>query len=139
MTDENDPRHENDPRLAVDDLERLITEFRAQGDTRMDELVVLQDQYGAEEYILNAEIVNGVIFLQPTRDFEELADDRPAPSRAEVYRLVNDIRLNFGDGRGTLAEVGDRVIAAVLGIAGRPCSDCGGTGVLPGDPGWDGS
>lgn len=36
------------------------------------------------------------------------------PARGQVAALVNDIRLDYDQGRGTLAEVADRLIEAVL-------------------------
>lgn len=57
--------------MTVKDLRRLVAEFDMQADTNEDELVVLQDEEGAESVVSEGVIMGGVLFLHPVRLFME--------------------------------------------------------------------
>ena len=60
----------DDREITVVELRDALNELILESDF-VDQPVVLEDIYGAEAKITNAEAVNGVMFLWPSVNFEE--------------------------------------------------------------------
>jgi hypothetical protein len=61
--------------VTVADLNSALLEMLLDTEINLDDHVVLQDEYGAESHIREIAVVNGILFLIPTRPFDLEDDD----------------------------------------------------------------